>query len=149
MVVVGYISVGEFYYVYYQFDGMFYCDYVMELVFVNVVIEVGICIIVFDICYLYVGLGVFFGVDQKRFGDGSVEGWLECWCVLCDVLFDFFLVMVGVVLYLVWVVSFDEMVIVVSGLLECVFIYIYVFEQFCENIECLVVYGLMLIVVLD
>lgn len=88
MVAAGYTSVGEFHYVHHQPDGTPYRDHAMELALVNAAIEAGIRITVLDTCYLHAGPGASLGVDQKRFGDGSVEGWLERWRALRDALPD-------------------------------------------------------------
>ena len=149
MVAAGYTSVGEFHYVHHQPDGTPYRDHAMELALVNAAIEAGIRITVLDTCYLHAGPGASLGVDQKRFGDGSVEGWLERWRALRDALPDSPLVTVGAALHSVRAVSPDEMATAVSGLPERVPIHIHVSEQPRENTECLAAHGLTPTAVLD
>ena len=142
MVAAGYTSVGEFHYVHHQPDGTPYRDHAMELALVNAAIAAGIRITVLDTCYLHAGPGAPLGADQTRFGDGSVEEWLERWHALRDALPDSPLVTLGAALHSVRAVSPDEMATAMSGLPERVPIHIHVSEQLRENIECLDAHGL-------
>ncbi|EGG26331.1 formimidoylglutamate deiminase [Propionibacterium sp. NM47_B9-13] len=142
MVAAGYTSVGEFHYVHHRPDGTPYRDHAMELALVNAAIDAGIRITVLDTCYLHAGPGAPLDADQARFGDGSVEGWLERWHALRNALPDSPLATMGAALHSVRAVSPDEMATAVSELPERVPIHIHVSEQPRENAECLAAHGL-------
>ncbi|MSS46393.1 formimidoylglutamate deiminase [Cutibacterium sp. WCA-380-WT-3A] len=149
MVAAGYTSVGEFHYVHHQPDGTPYPDHAMELALVSAAIEAGIRITILDTCYLHAGPGAPLGADQIRFGDGSVERWLERWHALRDALPDSPLATMGAALHSVRAVSPDEMATAVTGLPPRVPIHIHVSEQPRENAECLAAHGLTPTAVLD
>ncbi|WCC79812.1 formimidoylglutamate deiminase [Cutibacterium equinum] len=149
MVAAGYTSVGEFHYVHHQPDGTPYPHHDMELAVVNAAVDAGIRITLLDTCYLHAGPGAPLGADQARFGDGSVEEWLERWDALRDALPASPVVRLGAALHSVRAVSPDEMATAVCGVPDRTPIHIHVSEQPRENEECLAAHGLTPTAVLE
>lgn len=82
MVCAGYTVVGEFHYVHHQPSGHPYADpNVMARSLIQAAAEAGIRLTLLDTLYLAGGLTgdghVPLGEEQRRFGDGSVEGWAK------------------------------------------------------------------------
>ncbi|WP_375425425.1 formimidoylglutamate deiminase [uncultured Friedmanniella sp.] len=82
MVLAGWTAVGEFHYLHHGPDGRPYADpNAMGAALVQAAAEAGIRLTVLDVCYLSGGLGPdgHLPLDevQRRFSDGSVDGWAE------------------------------------------------------------------------
>jgi formiminoglutamate deiminase len=78
MALAGVTSVGEFHYVHHAPDGSPYEDpNAMGAAVIAAAREVGIRITLLDTCYLHGGVGVELSEGQRRFSDGTVEGWAE------------------------------------------------------------------------
>jgi formiminoglutamate deiminase len=77
MVLAGYTVVGEFHYVHHQPDGTPYRDAAMERAVLEAAEAAGIRITLLDALYLSGGIDTPLGEQQLRFGDGSVEAWVE------------------------------------------------------------------------
>lgn len=141
---LGFICVGEFYYLYYVVDGILYVDCVEMVVCIVVVVQgSGIGLILLLVFYVYVDFGgVVFNLVQCCLiydVDGFVELLQGCVYVLCgsdDVVF-------GIVLYSLCVVIGDELVVLLLFIVGLV--YIYIVEQICEVDVCVVWSGLCLV----
>jgi formiminoglutamate deiminase len=78
MALAGVTSVGEFHYVHHAPDGSPYEDpNAMGAAVIAAAREAGIRITLLDTCYLHGGVGVELSEGQRRFSDGTVEGWAE------------------------------------------------------------------------
>lgn len=80
MVLAGFTCVGEFHYVHHQVDGTPYADpNAMGHALQQAATEAGIRLTLLDTCYLTGGLdgSGYLPLDpyQRRFGDGTAEGW--------------------------------------------------------------------------
>lgn len=143
---VGYMQVCEFYYVYYQGDGMLYvqCE-VMLLVLIEVVKEVGIVFILLLVLYMIGGFdGCVFNECQCCFGYVEVFDYVCLFEMLC--VYELFDLCVGIVLYLLCVVLEVVMcMLLVIGVVQVGFIYIYIVEQLGEVQDCFVVCGVWLV----
>ncbi|WP_171715615.1 formimidoylglutamate deiminase [Metallococcus carri] len=81
MALAGVTSVGEFHYVHHQPDGTPYADpNAMGRALQQAAREAGIRLTLLDTCYLAGGLTADghqpLGPQQRRFGDGDVDGWI-------------------------------------------------------------------------
>lgn len=155
MLEAGYTRVGEFHYVHHRPDGSPYPHHEMEIAIAEGAAEAGIRLTLLDTCYLHGGVseggvGVPLAPEQMRFGDGSVQGWLERWHGLRDDLARSFPeVTLGAALHSVRAVAPDEMAVAVSGLPADAPVHLHLSEQPRENQECLAVTGLTPTGVLD
>lgn len=91
MVCAGYSAVGEFHYLHHQPDGSAYPDHEMERALVRAATAAGIRLVLLDTMYLQGGLDpdgepVELNSVQRRFTDGSAEGWAARWESLAKVL---------------------------------------------------------------
>ncbi len=78
MVMAGYTTVAEFHYLHHGPAGRPYTDpNEMGLTLIAAARDAGIRITLLDTCYLHGGIGRELDVIQRRFGDSSVEGWIE------------------------------------------------------------------------
>jgi formiminoglutamate deiminase len=82
MALSGVSAVGEFHYLHHQPDGTPYVNLnAMGEAILAAAADVGIRITLLDSCYLHGGLSADgylpLGEDQRRFGDGSVDGWAQ------------------------------------------------------------------------
>lgn len=82
MALAGVTAVGEFHYVHHRPDGTSYDDpNAMGAAVRQAAHEAGVRLTLLDTCYLHGGLTadghVPLSAEQRRFGDGSVEGWLQ------------------------------------------------------------------------
>ncbi len=89
MLVAGWTSVAEFHYVHHQPDGTPYPDAdggpnAFGLALIRAATTVGIRLTLLDTLYLASGPGQPLLPEQARFGDASVEAWLERWGALRD-----------------------------------------------------------------
>jgi formiminoglutamate deiminase len=77
MVLAGYTSVGEFHYLHHGHGGVPYADAnAMGDALVAAAAEAGIRITLLDVCYLRGGTDRELETSQRRFSDGSVDGWI-------------------------------------------------------------------------
>jgi len=87
MALAGITSVGEFHYLHHTHDGTPYDDpNAMGVALIEAARQAGIRMTLLDACYLRGGLGrtgyqPLAGV-QRRFGDGSFDGWHQRWSAL-------------------------------------------------------------------
>lgn len=78
MVMAGYTTVGEFHYLHHGPAGRPYADpNEMGHTLIAAARDAGIRITLLDTCYLHGGIGRELDVVQRRFGDGTVEGWMD------------------------------------------------------------------------
>ncbi|WP_067496680.1 formimidoylglutamate deiminase [Actinoplanes sp. TFC3] len=139
MVAAGYSSVGEFHYVHHAADGTPYPKHDMELALVAAAHTAGIRLTLLDTLYLHGGFGRPLGEQQRRFGDGNVERWLERWHDLRAVVRGATL---GAAFHSVRAVAPSELAAAVRGLPEDVPLHVHLSEQPAENEECLQETGL-------
>lgn len=78
MLAGGYTSVGEFHYVHHAPGGTPYPEaHAMERALARAAASAGIRIRLLDTCYLTGGIGTELSDEQARFGDGTIEGYLD------------------------------------------------------------------------
>jgi formiminoglutamate deiminase len=78
MVMAGYTTVAEFHYLHHGPAGSRYADpNEMGLTIIAAARDAGIRITLLDTCYLHGGIGRELDVIQRRFGDSTVQGWIE------------------------------------------------------------------------
>ncbi|PAK97228.1 formimidoylglutamate deiminase [Brevibacterium casei] len=78
MLAGGYTSVGEFHYVHHAPDGTPYPEaHAMERALARAAASAGIRIRLLDTCYLTGGIGNELSDEQARFGDGTIEDYLD------------------------------------------------------------------------
>lgn len=78
MLAGGYTSVGEFHYVHHAPDGTPYPEaHAMERALARAAASAGIRIRLLDTCYLTGGIGTELSDEQARFGDGTIEDYLD------------------------------------------------------------------------
>ncbi|MFT2816200.1 amidohydrolase family protein [Leifsonia sp. A12D58] len=176
MVTAGWTAVGEFHYVHHSPDGTPYGsqhglagqsglpelpgppdsrEHAMELALVSAAREVGIRLTLLDTSYLRGGIGAELSADQRRFGDGSANGWLKRWHSLNQLLGadgtgvattagipDASSVVLGAALHSVRALTRDDIRTILDGLPAKTPLHIHLSEQPQENIDCLAEYGL-------
>lgn len=148
MLDAGYTSVCEFHYLHHRPDGAPYPGHDMEMAVAQGACEAGIRLTLLDTCYLHSGLGedgrgAPLTAEQTRFGDGSVEAWLDRWHRLRDALAGRFpQVQLGAALHSVRAVTGEEMATAVAGLPADVPLHLHLSEQPRENADCLAATGL-------
>ncbi|MEV6344799.1 formimidoylglutamate deiminase [Actinoplanes sp. NPDC051851] len=139
MVAAGYASVGEFHYVHHDAGGRAYPKHEMEAAIAAAAHEAGIRLTLLDTLYLRGGFGRPLLPEQRRFGDASVDRWLERWHELRSLLPG---VVLGAAFHSVRAVAPDEMAAAVRGLPDDVPLHVHLSEQPAENVECLAATGL-------
>ena len=78
MALAGFTCVGEFHYLHHDVDGSPFADAnVMGDALVAAAADAGVRITLLDTCYLHGGIGRDLEPEQRRFGDGSVDAWIE------------------------------------------------------------------------
>ncbi|THV28715.1 formimidoylglutamate deiminase [Glycomyces paridis] len=78
MALAGITAVGEFHYLHHAPDGRPYADpNAMGEALIQAAADAGIRITLLDTLYLAGGFGLPLEGAQRRFGDGSLEGWLD------------------------------------------------------------------------
>jgi formiminoglutamate deiminase len=141
MASAGITCVGEFHYLHHQPGGTAYDEpNAMGLAVVEAAAEAGIRIALLDTCYLAAGLGRPVEGVQRRFSDGSAEGWQERTDELtADVGGD---VVVGAAIHSVRAVPMDDMRLVGewADRFETP-LHVHLSEQVAENEECVAAYG--------
>lgn len=140
MLVAGYTAVGEFHYVHHQPGGTPYTDpNAMGRALAEAAESVGIRLTLLDTCYLASGPGAALLPEQARFGDGTVEGWIERWHQLTPLASD--LVTVGAAIHSVRAVSPAEIRTLTNALPADVPLHIHLSEQPAENAQSLAAFG--------
>jgi len=141
MLVAGWTSVAEFHYVHHQPSGAAYDDpNAVGAALVRAATRVGIRLTLLDTCYLAGGPGQPLLPEQARFGDGTVERWLERWAALAPLATG--TVTVGAALHSVRAVSPDDMAVVAERLPSGVPLHVHLSEQVAENEQALAAWGL-------
>jgi formiminoglutamate deiminase len=134
MVAAGITTVGEFHYLHHQPDGTPYDDpNAMGHALIEAARTAGIRLTLLDTCYLTAGIGKPPEGVQRRFSDGSVDGWGE----RLDELHDQEAVRIAGAYHSVRAVPRDQMRTRTASPLH-----IHLSEQVAENDECLAAYGL-------
>lgn len=78
MLAGGYTSVGEFHYVHHTPDGSAYAPaHAMERALARAAASAGIRIRLLDTCYLTGGIDTELSAEQARFGDGTIDGYMD------------------------------------------------------------------------
>ncbi len=135
MLVAGYTAVGEFHYLHHRVDGSAY-PHEFELAIVAAASDVGIRLTLLDTAYLAGGVGVALAPEQRRFGDGDAEGYLDRWYALRERVPT-----LGAALHSVRAVPADAIERIVAGLPADVPLHVHVSEQRRENEDCVAAYG--------
>ncbi|MBD8020635.1 formimidoylglutamate deiminase [Brevibacterium gallinarum] len=87
MVTAGYTAVGEFHYVHYAPGGTPYAEpHAMERALAQAACDAGIRLVLLDTCYLTGAIGEELGAEQQRFGDGTIDGYLQRHTALAETL---------------------------------------------------------------
>lgn len=151
MVACGYTAVGEFHYVHHRPGGAPYTDHAMELALADAAIDAGIRLTLLDTCYLTGGINAPLEPEQQRFGDGTVDRWLDRWHRLRERLGSDRrgLVTLGAALHSVRAVPEAAISAVAAGLPAEVPLHVHLSEQPRENEECLDRYGVTPTALLD
>ena len=137
----GYTAVGEFHYVHHRPDGSPYPDHAMELALADAAEETGIRLTLLDTCYLSGGIGQPLSPEQRRFGDGTADAWLERWHSLRGALAGHALTTLGAAIHSVRAVPDDAIATIVAGLPADIPLHVHLSEQPLENEECVRTYG--------
>jgi formiminoglutamate deiminase len=139
MALAGVTSVGEFHYVHHAPDGTPYEDpNAMGEAVIAAAREAGIRITLLDTCYLHGGIGEGVSKGQRRFSDGTVEGW----AVRVDALEAGPTVRVGAAIHSVRAVAPEEAAVVAAWANErAAPLHAHVSEQPAENVACQTAYG--------
>ncbi|HET8927426.1 MAG TPA: formimidoylglutamate deiminase, partial [Microbacterium sp.] len=143
----GCTAVAEFHYVHHRPDGSPYPDHDMERALVRAAQATGIRLLLLDTCYLRGGVGQELQPEQRRFGDGSAQAWLERWHRLREALAseadrpDAPGVTLGAAIHSVRAVTPGDLTVVTAGLPGEVPLHVHVSEQRAENDATLQAYG--------
>jgi formiminoglutamate deiminase len=139
MALAGVTSVGEFHYVHHAPDGTPYEDpNAMGAAVIAAAREAGIRITLIDACYLHGGIGEQVSEGQRRFSDGTVEGWVG----RIEALEGDSTVRIGAAIHSVRAVAPQEATVVAGWAQEReVPLHAHVSEQPAENVACQTAYG--------
>ncbi|WP_082561805.1 formimidoylglutamate deiminase [Microbacterium sp. Root61] len=135
MLVAGFTAVGEFHYVHHRPDGRPY-PFEMEQAVHAAAADTGIRLRLLDTAYLQGGIGLELSAAQRRFGDGTAEGYLERWHALRERMPS-----LGAAIHSVRAVPPEQIETIVAGLPVDVPLHIHVSEQPRENVDALAAYG--------
>lgn len=150
MVTAGWTAVGEFHYVHHRPDGSPYPDpNAMGLALADAARSVGIRLTLLDACYLAGAPGQPLAAEQRRFGDGTAEAWLERWHALRAAVGEDPLVTVGAAVHSVRAVSPADLVTIVHGLPSDVPLHVHLSEQPAENAQSVAAWGMRPTAVLE
>jgi formiminoglutamate deiminase len=143
MLAAGWTTVGEFHYVHHRVDGApHHPPHAMELALAAAATEVGIRLVLLDTLYLTGGVGAPLSREQRRFGDGDAQRWLERWHALRDALAGSFpLVSLGAAVHSTRAVPPEALAVVARGLPDDVPLHAHVSEQPRENEDVLAAHG--------
>lgn len=87
MVTAGYTAVGEFHYVHHAPGGTPYAEpHAMERALAQAACDAGIRLVLLDTCYLTGAIGEELSAEQQRFGDGTIDGYLQRHTALAETL---------------------------------------------------------------
>ncbi|MFD7078040.1 formimidoylglutamate deiminase [Nocardioides sp. NPDC059952] len=137
MLVTGWTTVAEFHYVHHRPDGTPYEDpNAFGLALARAADSVGIRLTLLDTLYLTSGPGKQLLPEQRRFGDGTAEAWLERWHRLHETKQT-----VGAAIHSVRAVSPDDIALVVERLPADAPLHVHLSEQPAENEQSLASYG--------
>ncbi|WP_083527729.1 formimidoylglutamate deiminase [Curtobacterium ammoniigenes] len=157
MLTAGWTSVGEFHYVHHQTDGRPYpSENAMGEALIAAAADVSIRLTLLDTCYLHGAPNRPLAREQRRFGDGSVDAWLDRWHELRALVDrspatpgtrpD---VLVGAAIHSVRAVAPDEIARIIEALHADVPVHIHLSEQIAENTQSAEAYGMRPTAVLD
>ncbi|WP_406031603.1 formimidoylglutamate deiminase [Nocardioides sp. NBC_00163] len=136
MLVTGWTAVAEFHYVHHRPDGTPYEDpNAFGAALTRAASAVGIRLTLLDTLYLTSAPGRPLLPEQSRFGDGTVEAWLDRWQRLHQTH------AVGAAIHSVRAVSPDDIAIVAERLRAEVPLHVHLSEQPAENEQSLAAYG--------
>ena len=136
MLVTGWTTVAEFHYVHHRPDGTPYADpNAFGTALTRAASSVGIRLTLLDTLYLTSAPGKPLLPEQRRFGDGTAEAWLERWQQLHQTH------AVGAAIHSVRAVSPDDIALVAERLPAEVPLHVHVSEQPAENEQSLAAYG--------
>ena len=139
MVLGGYTSVGEFHYLHHAPGGKPYAEpNAMGEALRQAAVDAGIRLTLLDTCYLAGGIGAEPDEVQKRFSDGTAEGWAQRVADLSET--DGF--RVGGAIHSVRAVPGDQLTDVDGGVAPERPLHVHLSEQRAENEQCLAAYGL-------
>ena len=147
MVLAGYTVVGEFHYLHHGVDGTRYAD-ANELGrrLVAAARQAGIRLTLLDACYLCGGIGDPLNQVQRRFSDGSAQGWVD----RVSELHDTSTCRVGAAVHSVRAVDPAAIAIVAAWAADRdVPLHAHVSEQPQENADCLAAHGVTPVGLLD
>ncbi|MFE7227588.1 formimidoylglutamate deiminase [Nocardioides sp. NPDC057577] len=137
MLVTGWTTVAEFHYVHHRPDGTPYEDpNAFGLALARAADSVGIRLTLLDTLYLTSGPGKQLLPEQRRFGDGTAEAWLERWHRLHETEQT-----VGAAIHSVRAVSPDDIAFVAERLPADAPLHVHLSEQPAENEQSLASYG--------
>jgi formiminoglutamate deiminase len=140
MLVSGWTAVAEFHYVHHRVGGGRYQDpNAFGSALVRAATRVGIRLTLLDTCYLTGGPGRPLAPEQSRFGDGTVQAWLERRQALETLASD--TITVGAALHSVRAVAPDDIAAVAAALPGEVPLHLHLSEQPAENEQSLAAYG--------
>lgn len=140
MVVCGYTAVGEFHYLHHRPDGTPYPDpNAVGAALVRAAGSVGIRLTLLDACYLEGGPGRPLAAGQRRFSDGSAQGWLDRWHALAPLASD--RVVIGAAIHSVRAVPPGQIKRIAATLPDAVPLHLHLSEQPAENEQALARYG--------
>jgi formiminoglutamate deiminase len=140
MVAAGWTSVAEFHYVHHAPDGTPYAAHAMERALADAAVDAGIRLTLLDTCYLAGGFGAPLAAEQRRFGDGSAERWLDRLASLRETIsaeYDPGQVLVGAAVHSVRAVPEAALAAVATGLDPSLPLHVHLSEQPAENADCL------------
>lgn len=136
MLVTGWTTVAEFHYVHHRPDGTPYEDpNAFGTALTRAASAVGIRLTLLDTLYLSSAPGKPLLPEQRRFGDGTAEAWLERWQRLHQTH------AVGAAIHSIRAVSPDDIALVAERLPAEVPLHVHVSEQPAENEQSLAAYG--------
>ena len=145
MLASGYTAVGEFHYLHHRSDGRPYLpSHAMELALAAAARDVGIRLTLLDTCYLAGGIDRPLEPEQRSFGDGSANDWLDRWNALSERLGTDpeQLVTLGAALHSVRAVPVPALQTILAELPSAVPLHLHLSEQLQENADCLSEYGM-------
>ncbi|WP_112134581.1 formimidoylglutamate deiminase [Glycomyces dulcitolivorans] len=140
MVAAGWTSVAEFHYVHHAPDGTPYAAHAMERALADAAVDAGIRLTLLDTCYLAGGFGAPLAAEQRRFGDGSAERWLDRLASLREAIradYDPGQVQVGAAVHSVRAVPEAALAAIATGLDPSLPLHVHLSEQPAENADCL------------
>jgi formiminoglutamate deiminase len=140
MVAAGWTSVAEFHYVHHAPDGTPYAAHAMERALADAAVDAGIRLTLLDTCYLAGGFGAPLAAEQRRFGDGSAERWLDRLASLREAISAEYgpgQVLVGAAVHSVRAVPEAALAAVATGLDPSLPLHVHLSEQPAENADCL------------